>query len=230
MGCCVRCPCAMFDIAANVAVVRGRMARAAERVGRDPGGVLLIAAAKMKSAAMVGAAIAAGVTDIGENYVQEAAAKQAEVGDAARWHMIGHLQRRKAGRAATLFDVIQSVDSAALGKALARQGEVHARVLRVLIEVNLGGEATKSGIGPAELPELLASLRDHSSLAVQGLMTIPPPGPPESARLFFRRLRELRDELGLGELSMGMTEDFEVAIEEGATMVRVGRAIFGERS
>ncbi len=216
------------DLAANLAAVRARIAAAAARAGRDASEVRLIAVAKTKSAAAVRAAIAAGATDIGENYVQEGAAKRAAVGDGACWHFIGRLQRNKAGRAVAAFDYIHTVDSAALGAALARQGAARGRVVRVLVEVRLGGEASKVGVDPAALPDLLVALRDPH-LVVDGLMTVPPPGPPEATRLFFRQLRALRDEAGLRELSMGMSDDFEVAVEEGATMVRVGRAIFGAR-
>jgi PLP dependent protein len=219
----------MIDVAANVALVKKRIVLAAQRAGRDPASILLIAAAKRQPTAMVEAAIAAGVTDIGENYVQEAATKQALVTRPARWHMIGHLQRNKAKRAVEMFDLIQSVDNIELGRALGGQAEARQRPVRVLIEVNLGGELTKSGVEPEKLAGLAGSLREVPFLAVEGLMSMPPPGPPESSRPFFRRLRELRDELGLTELSMGMTADFEVAVEEGATMVRVGTAIFGER-
>ena len=219
----------MIDVAANLAAVRARMSSAAQRAGRDPETVRLIAATKTKPAALVRAAIDAGATDIGENYVQEASAKRAEVGDGARWHLIGHLQRNKAARAVEVFDCVQTVDSAALGAALSRHAAAQGRTLRVLIEVRLGGEATKNGVEPDELPALVEALR-LPSLLVDGLMTVPPPGDPESARRHFRTLREWRDRLGLRELSMGMSDDFEVAIEEGATMVRVGRAIFGART
>ena len=179
---------------------------------------------------MIDAAIAAGVTDIGENYVQEASTKRADVKHIARWHMIGHLQRNKAARALELFDDIQTVDNAALGEALNRHGAMRHRPISILIEVNVGGEQSKRGTAPGTLTELLAGLRTLPHVRVDGLMTIPPPGAPEATRPFFRRLRELRDQHGLAELSMGMTDDFEVAIEEGATMIRVGRAIFGERT
>ncbi|MGD9763533.1 MAG: YggS family pyridoxal phosphate-dependent enzyme [Candidatus Binatia bacterium] len=220
----------MVDVGANVAAVRARMARAAARAGRDPESIRLIGAAKTKPAALVRAAIAAGLTDIGENYVQEAAAKRAEVGaSAARWHLIGHLQRNKAAKALQACDVIQTVDSAALGSALARAAAARGRVADVLVEVRLGGEPSKHGVDPDELMPLLADLRDPH-LRVGGLMAVPPPGDPEAARPFFRQLRALAERAGLPELSMGMTEDFEVAIEEGATMVRIGRAIFGARA
>jgi pyridoxal phosphate enzyme (YggS family) len=219
----------MTDVAANLLTVKTRIARAAERVKRDPAKIVVIGAAKRKPAAMIEAAIAAGLEDIGENYVQEAAEKQAIVTGAARWHMIGHLQRNKAKRAVEMFDVIHSVDNIELGRALGRHAETRQQPVHVLIEVNLGGEETKSGVGPAALPDLIAALSEIPGLDVDGLMTMPPPGSPESARPFFRRLRNLRDQLGLRELSMGMTADFEVAVEEGATMVRVGTAIFGKR-
>jgi PLP dependent protein len=178
---------------------------------------------------MIDAAIAAGITDIGENYVQEAALRRAEVVGGARWHMIGHLQRNKAREAVEVFDLIQTVDNPALGAALSRRGEAHGRSIPILVEVNLATEPTKSGVHPERLPELVRELRAQPNLSVDGLMAVPPVGSAEDTRRFFRRLRELRDALGLRELSMGMSNDFEVAVEEGATMVRVGRAIFGER-
>jgi hypothetical protein len=220
----------MIDVAANVAAVRTRIARAAERVRRNAADVVLVAAAKKKSAGLVDAAIAAGVTDIGENYVQEAATKRSQVRGVARWHMIGHLQRNKAARAVAVFDTIETVDSAGLGQALSRQAESIGRTVDVLVEVNLAGEATKSGTAPCAVPDLLAELTGLPNLHVKGLMTIPPAGSPEDSRRYFRQLRELAEGLGLRELSMGMTADFEVAVEEGATIVRVGRAIFGERT
>jgi len=219
----------VIDVAANLAAVRARIARAAERAGRDPGSVHLIAVSKTKPAALVRAALAAGAMDFGENYVQEAVAKRAEVGAGGRWHLIGHLQRNKAARAVETFDCIQTVDSAALGTALARHAAEQQRTIHVLVEVRLGGEATKSGVDPEALPALLAELQSPA-LVVDGLMTVPPPGDPEAARPHFRTLRALGERAGLRELSMGMSDDFEVAIEEGATMVRVGRAIFGART
>ena len=217
-----------MDIAANIAAVQRRVAAAAARVGRDPAGVRLIAVSKTQPAERVQAAIAAGARDIGENYVQEAAAKRDAIGAAVRWHLIGHLQRNKAARALELFDLIHSVDTVSLGEALARHAAARGTPARVLVEVNVGGEASKRGVSPAALPALLEGLRDPH-LVVEGLMTVPPPGAAERTRGYFRQLRALRDAAGLPELSMGMTDDFEIAIEEGATMVRVGRAIFGER-
>jgi pyridoxal phosphate enzyme (YggS family) len=227
----------MPDIGSNWARVRAAIAAAARRAGRDPSSVRVIAASKTKSPAVIRAAIAAGIRDFGENYVQEAADKIAQIGEPAAWHMIGHLQRNKAARAVELFETIQSVDSVALGRALARHGERRGRPVRILVEVNLGGESSKSGLHAEHVAGLLAVLGTEQGLSIDGLMTIPPPGPAEVARRFFCELRCLRDTLWekapgnapLRELSMGMTDDFEVAVEEGATMVRIGRALLGER-
>jgi pyridoxal phosphate enzyme (YggS family) len=220
----------MIDMAARVAAVRERIEKASARAGRDPAGVRLIAAAKTKSADLIERAIAAGVTDIGENYVQEAATHKATVRGSANWHMIGNLQRNKAGKAVRLFDMIQTVDTAELAQSISRQGARRGRPVSVLVEVNLVGEVTKSGVSPELLPVLVDQLRQLDGVVLQGLMTVPPSGPPESARPCFRSLRFLAERLALADLSMGMTDDFEVAIEEGATMIRVGRAIFGERA
>jgi pyridoxal phosphate enzyme (YggS family) len=218
----------MPDVAANLAAVRACIAAAAARAGRDPGDVQLIAVSKTKPAELVQAAMAAGVRDLGENYVQEAVAKRAAVGGDARWHLIGPLQRNKAARALETFDVIHTIDGVAIGQALAHHAATRGVCARVLLEVNVGGEPTKHGIAADELSTLMQRLRDPH-LSIEGLMTIPPPGSPEDARRCFRQLRALRDAAGLRELSMGMSDDFEIAIEEGATMVRIGRAIFGER-
>lgn len=227
----------MPDIGSNWKRVRAAIAAAAQRVGRDPSAVRVIAASKTKSAAIVRAAIAVGIRDFGENYVQEAADKIPQVQAAVAWHMIGHLQRNKAARAVDLFETIQSLDSVALGRVLARYGDRRGRPVRVLIEVNLGGESSKRGVPADQVAGLLAALGTEEGLSIDGLMAIPPPGPAEVARRFFRELRCLRDTLRekapanapLRELSMGMTDDFEVAVEEGATMVRIGRALLGER-
>lgn len=220
--------------------VHERMAEAAVRANRRPDDVKMVAVSKTHPAEIIREAIAAGVTDLGENRVQEAEAKIPEVGrKVARWHLIGHLQSNKARRAVELFDVIHSLDSAALARRLDRAcGEVGREELPVLIQIDLGQEATKSGAAESELPEIIDAIRQSQRLRLTGLMTLPPYfDDPEQARPFFRRLRELRDELRAqgvfgesgGELSMGMTHDYEVAIEEGATMVRVGTAIFGAR-
>ncbi len=227
----------MIDIAGNWQRIRERVAHAAQRAGRDPASVCVVAVAKTKPAALVEAAIAAGVGHIGENYMQEAAAKIAAVSAPATWHFIGHLQRNKARKAVELFQVVHTVDSLGLARALDRHANELQRRLRVLIEVNVGGEASKSGVAPDAVEPLLAAVASCSALQVDGLMAIPPPASPQEVRSYFRMLRELRDRLRttapdnvrLDELSMGMTDDFEVAIEEGATMVRIGRAIFGPR-
>jgi hypothetical protein len=230
------------DMRARVEEVRGRIEASAGRAGRDPREVTLVAVSKTHPPAFVREAFAAGLADFGENRVQEAEEKIEELkgeAPAARWHLIGHLQTNKARRAARLFDLIHSVDSPALVERLERVCEEESReTLGVLLQVDLAGEATKSGAGESELPALVESLRSCVRVRCRGLMTLPPFfDDAELARPYFRRLRELRDELrgsgvfgaGAGELSMGMSHDFEAAIEEGATLVRVGTAIFGER-
>jgi pyridoxal phosphate enzyme (YggS family) len=200
----------------------------------------LIAISKTHPPRLVRSLVELGATDLGENRVQEADEKIPAVGrNDVRWHLVGHLQANKARRAVNLFDVIHSLDSIDLARRLDRLcSEAGKQSLSLLIQVDLGHEQTKSGIAESELPQLAESVRGLDRLELIGLMTLPPFfDDPEQARPYFRRLRELRDELareGLfgeraGELSMGMTNDFEVAIEEGATMVRVGTAIFGER-
>jgi pyridoxal phosphate enzyme (YggS family) len=220
--------------------VRSQINTCAASCQRSPEEITLVAVSKTHPAEIVRAAIAAGVTDLGENRVQEADVKIAEVGrESARWHLIGHLQSNKARRAVELFDVIHSVDSVALAQRLDRVcGEVNREELPVLIQIDLGKESTKSGAAESDLPEIVNAIKQSQLVRLRGLMTMPPYfDDPEQARPFFRRLRELRDELSAqgafgdagGELSMGMTHDYKVAIEEGATIVRVGTAIFGER-
>lgn len=220
--------------------VQEQIAEAALRVNRTPSDVTLVAVSKTHSAESIQQAIAIGVTDLGENRVQEAETKIPEVGrQAARWHLIGHLQSNKARRAVELFDLIHSLDSVALAERLDRVcAEVNRTALPVLIQVDLGHETTKSGAVENEVPRIVATLQQSQLLRLRGLMTLPPYfEDPEDARPFFRRLRELRDKLGeqgafgdqTGELSMGMTHDFPIAIQEGATIVRIGTAIFGAR-
>lgn len=229
----------MIDVQGNWRRVRDRVDAAAGRAGRPSESVTIVAVAKTQPAAAVAAVLDAGATDIGENYVQEAAAKIPFVGRSARWHLIGHLQRNKSARAVELFDVIHTLDSVALGRTLAGLATARQRVIRVLVEVNLGAEATKSGVTPEALPALLRAFATVPVLMIDGLMAIPPPqGSAAATRPFFRALRELRDRVAvdaapnapLRELSMGMSDDFEEAVAEGATMVRIGRAIFGERA
>ena len=229
------------QLAARLAGVRARIAAAAQRSGRRPDEVTLIAISKTHPASSVKRLIELGTVDIGENRVQEAEEKFNEIGrDKVRWHLVGHLQANKARRAVNIFEVIHSVDSVDLARRLDRICIEEKRdSLPVLIQVDLGHEETKSGIDESELTHLVDSLGPLTRLKLIGLMTLPPfLDDPEQSRPFFRRLGELRDELGrqgafgerTGELSMGMTHDFEVAIEEGATMVRIGTAIFGERA
>ena len=220
--------------------VRLRIESAARRSNRLPEQVTLIAISKTHPAEVLREGLRAGITDFGENLVQEAEGKIVEVGrSAARWHLVGHLQANKAGRAVKLFDCIHSLDSVALAQRLDRMCVSSGREeLPVLIQIDLGGEKTKTGIEPRELPELLRALPECQRLRLIGLMTLPPYfEDPDCARPYFKTLRELRDKLRTeghfgerpGELSMGMSHDFEIAIEEGATMVRVGTAIFGAR-
>lgn len=221
------------QLGSRLAAIHARIEAAAVRCGRLPQDVTLVAITKTHPASVVKSAIELGATDLGENRVQEAEQKILEVGRTmARWHLVGHLQANKARRAVQLFDVIHSLDSLELARRLDRLcGEEARENLPVLVQVDLGHEETKSGIDEAELPELVAGLAGLGRVQLTGLMTLPPFfDEPEQARPFFRRLRELRDKwVPNGELSMGMTNDFEVAIEEGATMVRVGTAIFGQR-
>lgn len=218
----------------SLADIRSKVAAAAARAGRDPGEIRLVAVSKTHPAETIREAVAAGQTIFGENKVQEAEGKIEEIGrEAAEWHLIGHLQSNKARRAVQLFDVIHSLDSLELARRLERICIEEGRVrLPVLVQVDLARETTKSGVMEEDLPDLAEFLKGCERLKFTGLMVLPPYfKDPEAARPYFKRLRELRDSLfgGKGELSMGMSHDFEVAIEEGATIVRVGTAIFGKR-
>lgn len=223
----------MSTLEQNLRSLRERIAAAAERAGREADEVKLVAVSKTHPAEKVREAIDAGQTIFGENKVQEAESKIDELRDRAiEWHLIGHLQSNKARKAVNLFDVIQSVDSIELAQRLERICDEEGREdLSVLVQVDLVGEETKSGISEAELPKLIDHLKACEHLKLKGLMILPPYfDDPEATRPYFKRLREIRDRLVPGgELSMGMSHDFEVAIEEGATIVRVGTAIFGER-
>jgi pyridoxal phosphate enzyme (YggS family) len=230
------------SIAGNIAEVRERMAAAARRVGRDPADVTLMGVSKTFSAEAIREAYAAGIRVFGENRVQEFSGKSWDLHDLAeaKWHLIGHLQANKAAKAAELFTAIDSVDSVKLAERLNAMAARLRKTLPVLIEMNVGGEEAKSGIVPGseELEKILAGTPQWGNLAVRGLMTVPPyTDDPEGSRLFFRQLRGMRDEIAarnltgvrMDVLSMGMSHDFEVAVEEGSTCVRVGTAIFGER-
>lgn len=217
--------------------VRERIGEACARCGRDPASVALVAVSKTVPAERVRELVMAGHRLLGENRVQEALEKKAAVGLDARWHLVGHLQSNKARRAVGAFELIHSVDDADLAREIGRRAAQAGIVQPVLAQINLAGEATKSGSDPARARELLEAIVSVEHLDLRGLMTIPPPSEnPEESRRWFVELRDLRDRMAgalgrpLPDLSMGMTDDFEVAVEEGATIVRVGRAIFGERA
>lgn len=229
------------DITDNLAEVRRRIEQAAARAGRDPDEIKLVAVSKTHPADVLRQAIASGVNVFGENKVKEADEKIAEIGrEAAEWHLIGHLQSNKARMAVQLFDVIHSVDSLELAHRLERICiEEGRKEFSVFVQVDLAGEETKSGIAENDLPKLATYLKTCKCLRFNGLMLLPPFfKAPERTRPFFKRLREIRDDLaskkafanGEGGLSMGMSHDFEIAVEEGATVVRVGTTIFGERT
>jgi pyridoxal phosphate enzyme (YggS family) len=218
----------MGTLGERLAAVRERIGRAAESARRDPAEITLLAVTKLFPAAVVREAYELGLREFGENYVQEFEHKAPEVADlaGARFHLIGHLQSNKSKKAAELFRVIQTVDSPKLARRLNDAG--HA--LEVMLEVKLSEEEAKSGADPVALAELIQAVRGCGNLRLLGLMTMPPwTEDPEASRPYFRRLRELAERHGLRQLSMGMSHDLEAAIEEGATCVRVGTALFGER-
>ena len=219
------------DIRANLQAVHERIARACERAGRKPADVLLIAVSKTVEIERIQRAVAAGVNALGENRVQEAKEKVAALGRPVPWHLIGSLQTNKSRDAVELFDWVHSVDRAELAHELDRRAHQRGRTVKVLVQVNVGDEPQKGGVLPAELKGLLDAMTSLRNLDVRGLMCIPPATETaEAARPWFKQLRELRDAAGLEHCSMGMSGDFEVAVEEGATMVRVGTAIFGPRA
>lgn len=232
-----------MSISENVARVRERIRLAASSAGRDPDAITLMGVSKTFPPEAIREAYDAGIQVFGENRVQEFAGKLdalRDLGD-ARWHLIGHLQTNKAAKAADLFHAVDSVDSVKLAQKLNDAAHAGGKMLRVLIEINVGGEVAKSGIAPGstELDQLFAESTRLANLEFCGLMTVPPfTDDPQGARPYFRKLRELRDQIAghrfprvsMGELSMGMSHDFEVAIEEGSTCVRVGTAIFGGRA
>jgi pyridoxal phosphate enzyme (YggS family) len=226
------------EIRSNIDAIKQRIAAAAERAGRDPLSIKLMAVTKTVGPERILKAIEAGLTMLGENYVQEAKDKIAAIGDHAQWHMIGHLQTNKAKYAVKLFDCVHSVDRLELAQELDKRAGQINRKLNVLIEVNVSGEESKSGTEKTQALELVRQVALLPNLAVRGLMTMAPYSDnPENSRPYFKALRDLRDDInGVGiagismdELSMGMTDDFEMAIEEGATIIRIGRAIFGKR-
>ena len=225
-------------IAGNLAIIRGKIAAAARRAGRDPAEVRLVAVSKTKPAAAVEEAARAGQRLFGENYVQEFTAKAREVREEVEWHFIGHLQSNKVKYLAGLVTMIHSVDRLSLAEEIDRQWGRLGAVCDVLVQVNIAGEATKSGTSADALVEFVRSVAARPHLRVRGLMTLPPFfDDPEAARPYFRELKRLAGIVAAGnipgvtmaELSMGMSGDFEAAVEEGATLVRVGTALFGER-
>lgn len=227
----------MPDLADRLAAVHAKIADAAARAGREAGDVTLVAVSKTHPPETISEALAAGQTLFGESRVQEARAKIPLLPGRARWHFIGHLQKNKIRHALPLFEMLHGIDSLELARDVDRIAAEAGVFPQVLLEVNVAGEASKFGFPPAKLRDELEALLALERLQIQGLMCIPPPGPrPEDSRRYFVTLRELRDALQaearvpLPQLSMGMSGDYEVAIEEGATLVRVGTAIFGERS
>lgn len=229
----------MSNIVANVEQIRQRVAAAALRVGRNPADITIIAVSKTRTIDEIRAVLAAGLTHLGENRVQELKEKWPAIGGSATWHLIGSLQTNKAKQALDMADLIHSLDRLSLADELTRLAGRRGVPCRALVEVNVSGEESKHGVSPADLPALLRAISDGGNVLVQGLMTMAPLNDdPEAARPHFRRLRQLADEVRawglpgvtMEHLSMGMSGDFEVAVEEGATLVRVGTAIFGARS
>jgi hypothetical protein len=227
-----------MSVAENLARVKEQIADAAIRSNRSPESVKLVGVTKTVELEQIKEAVSAGLHILGENYVQEARNKIEQVGAQARWHFIGRLQSNKAKFAVKLFDLIQTVDTLKLATELNRRAQPLGRVVPIFIQVNLAGEASKGGVHPDECLRLIRQISELTHLQIRGLMTMPPFfNDPERARPYFRRLRELSQEISeaqlpgveMHELSMGMSGDFEVAIEEGATLIRVGTAIFGER-
>jgi len=215
--------------------VMERIEKAARRAGRDPKEIKLVAVSKTVEAARVKEAIEAGVSILGENYVQEAQKKIEEIGKPVAWHFVGHLQSNKAKYAVRLFDMIHSIDSLTLAQELNRRAEQEGQVVKVMIEVNISGEATKFGTDEEKVLSIIKGILSLNHLSLEGLMTMPPYfDSPEMSRPYYIKLRDLKEKMAkegisLKELSMGMSNDFEIAIEEGATYVRVGTAIFGAR-
>lgn len=227
------------DIVKNLEKIRERMAQAAGRAGRSPADIGLVAVSKMVGVEAIRKAIEAGVTIFGESYIQEARTKIPQIPGMVRWDFIGHLQRNKVRHAVGLFQMMHSCDSLVLAQEINRIAMQNEKRVRVLVEVNVSGEKAKSGIDPEGANNLVKEMTSLSHLSLEGLMTMAPySDDPEDSRPYFRGLRNIRETLNkqhkgtltLKELSMGMSSDFEVAIEEGATLVRIGTAIFGERA
>lgn len=228
----------MSQIADNILSVKKRIEKAALKAARDHGDIKLVAVSKTVGVEEIREAISAGVADLGESYVQEAKEKTEEIGHKVQWHFIGHLQTNKVKQAINLFDMIHSVDRIGLAEEINKRAKQSGKRFSVLIQVNISKETTKSGIERDRAISLVSEVANLTNLKVEGLMTMPPYfDDPEDARPYFKSLRELKGEIekkrfeniSMKELSMGMSNDFEIAIEEGATIIRVGTAIFGER-
>jgi pyridoxal phosphate enzyme (YggS family) len=217
------------EIRSNYQAVEKRIRDACARAARKVDEVTLVAVSKTFAAEAVSAAMAAGARDIGENRVQEARDKKPLARGTARWHLIGHLQSNKAKDAVRIFDVIQTIDSLSLAEKVGKAAAAAGKIQEVLLEINIGREPQKAGADPAAVETLARDAARVEGLSLTGLMTIQPFAEESQTRAYFREMRALRDATGLRHLSMGMTDDFEIAIEEGATIVRVGRAIFGSR-
>lgn len=229
----------MLQISDNLKRVREKIAEAVSKVGRNSQDVQLVAVSKTVDVKRIKQAIEAGATILGENYIQEARQKIEELGQNVRWDFIGHLQSNKVKHAVELFEMIHSVDRLSLAQEINKAAEKKNKQVRILVQVNISGEEAKSGIDPGGVISLVREIAFLPNLSLEGLMTMPPYfDDPEDARPYFVSLRELRDKIlmegiegvGLNELSMGMSGDFDVAIEEGSTLIRVGTAIFGERN
>ncbi|MBW2090847.1 MAG: YggS family pyridoxal phosphate-dependent enzyme [Deltaproteobacteria bacterium] len=221
------------SISMRLLSVSERIQKACQRAGRNPGDVQLVAVTKTFSTETIRAAMEAGLNVFGENYIQEARTKIEEIGHSASWHFIGHLQTNKVKYAVKLFDLIHSVDSLKLAREIDKRAKGIERRIPILIQVNISEEESKSGVDMASTADLVAAARELPNLEVRGLMTMPPFfDQPEKARPYFKALRAIKESIAppLTELSMGMSGDFEVAIEEGATIIRVGTAIFGQRA
>lgn len=228
----------MSQIADNILSVKERIEKAALKAGRAPGDIKLVAVSKRIGVEEIRDAISTGATILGESYVQEAKEKIEEIGHHVQWHMIGHLQTNKVKQAISLFDMIHSVDRIGLAKEIDKRAKQSGKRVSVLIQVNISHETTKSGIERDSAISLVSEITNLTNIKAEGLMTMPPYfDDPEYARPYFKSLRELKEEIerkrfvniSMKELSMGMSNDFEIAIEEGATIIRVGTAIFGER-
>lgn len=226
------------EVVANFMNVVNRVCMAARRVGREASEIVIVGATKSVDVDRIRAAIAAGLSDVGENYVQEAMPKYEAIGSIVRWHFIGHLQTNKAKHVVRFFEMVQSLDRLALAEELSRRALPLGRTIDVLVQVNIGGEEAKFGVPPDEVVEFVRAAAKYKGIRIRGLMCIPPYKPdPEDVRPYFRRMRELFERImsakipcvSMDYLSMGMSHDFEVAIEEGANMVRIGTAIFGPR-